>query len=156
MERNNTTDLHLDPAIWGPKFWFFIQTIALQYPNKANDVIKKKYFTFFTDMEVFLPNLDTKKTYIKMLNDYPLSPYLDSRISLLKWVNFIHNKYNILLNKEPVELYKGLDMYYNLYNTNEFDEFKMKKKREKQIYISLIAILSFVCIYLYYINIYEI
>ena len=91
-----------------------------------------------------------------MLNDYPLSPYLDSRISLLKWVNFIHNKYNILLNKEPVELYKGLDMYYNLYNTNEFDEFKMKKKREKQIYISLIAILSFVCIYLYYINIYEI
>ena len=36
------TDKSLDPSIWGPPFWFFLMTLAISYPLKANDVTKKK------------------------------------------------------------------------------------------------------------------
>jgi len=145
-----------NPQIWGPYFWFFIQTIALQYPNNPNDVIKKKYFTLFTDMEHFLPGEDSRKTYSGMLNDYPISPYLDSKISLLKWVNFIHNKYNRMLNKPIIEMHKGLEDYYKLYDNDISKEIKNKKMREYIVYVSIVSFLILVCIYLYYVNIYEI
>ena len=27
---------NLDPKVWGPKFWFFLHTISLTYPNYKN------------------------------------------------------------------------------------------------------------------------
>ena len=34
--------MELDPIIWGPHYWFMLHTIALNYPIRPNDVIKKK------------------------------------------------------------------------------------------------------------------
>lgn len=31
----------LDPNVWGPHFWFFLMTIAISYPTKANEVTKE-------------------------------------------------------------------------------------------------------------------
>lgn len=143
---NNET--FLDPKIWGSHFWFTIQTIALQYPNKPGDAIKKKYYRFLTDLQDFLPNSSVKKQYAEFLKEYPVSPYLDSRLSLLKWINFIHNKYNHILGKEHIELYKGLQLYYDAYKTEEFQKFKQKKQREKYMLIGSFVILLTIGIYL--------
>lgn len=144
---NNET--YLDPKIWGPHFWFTLQTIAIQYPNKPNDVIKKKYYRFLTDLQDFLPNTKIKSQYVDYLREYPVSPYLDSRLSLLKWINFIHNKYNVALGKEPIELYKGLEKYYEEYKTEEYQKFKIKKLREKYMLGGLVILLVGLGIYLY-------
>jgi hypothetical protein len=144
---NNET--YLDPKIWGPHFWFTLQTIALQYPNKPNDVIKKKYYRLLTDLQDFLPNMAVKKQYSDFLREYPVSPYLDSRLSLLKWINFIHNKYNVLFEKEPIEFYKGLELYYETYKTEEFQKFRMKKLREKYILGGMVGVLIALGIYMY-------
>ena len=45
----------LDPEIWGPHFWFFINTLALNYPNNPNDVTIKKYYEFVQNLPLFIP-----------------------------------------------------------------------------------------------------
>ena len=45
----------LDPEIWGPHFWFFISTLALNYPNNPNDVTIKKYYEFIQNLPLFIP-----------------------------------------------------------------------------------------------------
>ena len=30
------------PEIWGPHYWFFLNTVAMTYPNYPNKVTKKK------------------------------------------------------------------------------------------------------------------
>lgn len=149
METIQQNETYLDPKIWGPHLWFIIQTFALQYPNKPNDVVKKKYYTFLTDLQEFLPNSKSRTIYSNILRDFPVSPYLDSRLSLLKWVNFIHNKYNTRLGKEPIELYKGLELYYETYKRDEYERFKKKKLREKYISIGIGLLLLSSGFYLY-------
>ena len=31
------------PEIWGPHYWFFLNTVAMTYPNFPNKVTKKKW-----------------------------------------------------------------------------------------------------------------
>ncbi len=37
----------LNPEIWGPKYWFFLYTVALTYPLSPNDVSKKNIMILF-------------------------------------------------------------------------------------------------------------
>ena len=48
-------NLRMDPNIWGPKYWFVLHTIALSYPLKPNDVVKKKYYDFIQNLPLFIP-----------------------------------------------------------------------------------------------------
>ena len=142
-------ELNLDPSIWGPHFWFVMHTVAIKYPNKPNDTFKKTTYKFFNDLKHFLPNNEMQKTYSQMLNDYPLTPYLDTRLSLIKWVNFIHNKYNASLGKEQIELYRGLEMYHDKYKPEEYQSFKIKKHREKYLMIGICCALLILGLYIY-------
>ena len=35
------SDKSFDPTVWGPHYWFFLMTIAISYPLKANELQKK-------------------------------------------------------------------------------------------------------------------
>ena len=67
-------------------------------------------------MPLFIPDEEMGNKFSEMLDKYPVSPYLDNRDSLVRWVHFIHNKYNVMLGKEEVSLANALDMYRD--NTN--------------------------------------
>lgn len=142
-------DTYLDPKIWGPHFWFVLQTISLQYPNKPTETIKKKYYRFFTDLQDFLPNHQMKTTYARFLKEFPLSPYLDSRLSLLKWVHFIHNKYNVMCEKEPIEFYRGMELYYEMYKSDEHNAHKQRKQRIQYIVMVALTVLIVFGVYVY-------
>ena len=47
--------MELDPKVWGPHYWFVLQTISLSYPLSPNDVTKKKYYDFIQNLPLFLP-----------------------------------------------------------------------------------------------------
>ena len=87
----------LDPDVWGPKYWFVLHSIALTYPHTVNDVTKKKYYEFIQNLPLFIPITNIGNTFSEFLDKYPVTPYLDSRESMIKWVHFIHNKINIYL-----------------------------------------------------------
>ena len=46
----------LDSKVWGPHYWFVLQSMGLTYPLNPNAVTKKKYYDFIQNIPLFLPD----------------------------------------------------------------------------------------------------
>jgi hypothetical protein len=93
----------LDPKIWGPHYWFFLHTVAICYPHRPNTITKKKYYDFIHNIPMFIPVENIASYFSQLLDQYPVSPYLDSRDAFIRWMHFIHNKINQKLEKPSKE-----------------------------------------------------
>lgn len=125
------TEKSFDPEVWGPHYWFFLMTIAISYPLKANDVTRKKYYDLISNVPLFIPHPPIGNKFSNLLDKYPVSPYLEGKDAFLKWVNFIHNKINVELGKDEKTLTESLNSYYELYKPKEIilrEQIKYKKK----------------------------
>jgi len=87
-------------------------TIALAYPDHVNVLTKRKYYDFIQNMPIFIPNSEISKKFSGMLNEYPVTPYLDNRDSFVRWVVFIHNKVNETLGKPSITIEEAMDNYF--------------------------------------------
>jgi hypothetical protein len=141
--------MSLDPDVWGPHYWFFLHTLAISYPIKPNDVTKKKYYTFIHNLPLFIPVNEIGNSFSKLLDKYPVKPYLDSRKSFIKWMHFIHNKINILCNKDEITLDEAMEQYYNNYKPKQNKNIEEKRQREKLIFMGIIFLLIVISIYFY-------
>tara|TARA_B100000902_G_C27317763_1_gene922418 strand:- start:3737 stop:4168 length:432 start_codon:yes stop_codon:yes gene_type:complete len=139
----------LHPEIWGPHYWFFLHTLTISYPVKPNDVTKKIYYNFIHNLPLFIPVEEIGNSFSKMLDKYPVKPYLDSRKSFIKWMHFIHNKINIMCNKEEITLDEAMEQYYNNYKPKQNKNIEEKKQREKLIFMGIIILLICISIFLY-------
>jgi len=139
----------LDPKIWGPHYWFFLHTIALNYPLHPNKIIKKKYYDFIQNLPLFIPIENMSNHLSKLLDMYPVTPYLDSRESFIKWMYYIHNKINITLDMEEKTLEETVGEYYELYKPKKVIFNENLVRRGKYIYIFFFIILLIISIYLY-------
>ena len=101
----------LDPEVWFPHLEFTLQTMSILYPQYPNDVTKKKYYDTIQNLPVFLPEYPMGKEFIKMLDKYPVTPYLSSRESFMKWVHFIMNKIKIKMEWEQDDFFDSLEKY---------------------------------------------
>lgn len=148
-QQNQHYNTYLDPKIWGKHYWFVLHTIAIIYPNNPNEFMKKKYYDFIQNIPLFLPNEKMGNTFLEYLDKYPVTPYLQNRISLMKWVHFIHNKINIALGKEEVNFYDAVNMYYSNYQTH--DESIQKNIKQKYILMttSFIVLTGIIAYFLY-------
>jgi hypothetical protein len=139
----------LDPKVWGPHYWFFLHTVAMCYPHRPNTITKKKYYEFIHNIPMFIP-VETMATYFsQLLDQYPVSPYLDSRDAFIRWMHFIHNKINQRLEKPNISPSKFYEHYYEQYKPNDLKMREYYKMRSKIIYFIIIAIFIGVIFYLY-------
>lgn len=88
-------------------------------------LLQKKYYEFIHNLPLFIPTESISKNFSKLLDKYPVTPYLDNKMSFIKWTHFIHNKINKKLDKTPINFDK---FFLNLINTVK----KMKKIIIKQ------------------------
>lgn len=121
----------LDPIVWGPHYWFFLTTIAVSYPKKANSVLKKKYYDFVMNLPLFIPDDKMGNKFSRLLDKYPVEPYLDTRESFIKWVHYIHNQVNKQLNKPELSYIEAMDAYYSQYKPKEIIQKEERKKRQQ-------------------------
>ncbi len=121
----------LDPIVWGPHYWFFLTTIAVSYPKKANSVLKKKYYDFIMNLPLFIPNDKMGNKFSRLLDKYPIEPYLDTRESFIKWVHYIHNQVNKQLNKPELSYIEAMDAYYSQYKPKEIIQKEERRKRQQ-------------------------
>lgn len=128
----------LDPEIWGPHFWFFISTLAINYPDNPNDVTIKKYYEFIQNLPLFIPIEEMGNDFDKLLKLYPVSSYLDSKHSFIKWVHFIHNKINEKLEKPKIGLNDFYLKYYENYKKKDLKLKDFNKWKYQIIYASVI------------------
>jgi hypothetical protein len=141
--------MKLDSKVWGPHYWFFLHTIAITYPLHPNTMTKKKYYEFIHNIPLFIP-IDSMSTYFsKLLDEYPVTPYLDTRDSFIRWMHFIHNKINERLEKPKISLEDFYKEYYEAYKPKQEQLSHWVKKRGKIVYFFLLFSL-FGLIYYFY------
>lgn len=139
----------LDPKIWGPQYWFVLHTIALSYPIKPNETIRKKFYDFYQNLPLFLPIEEIGNNFSRFLDKYPVTPYLESRQSLVRWTHFIHNKINKALNLPTLTMEQAMSAYYENYKPKEVIDLEQRKRREKYVFVGVLVIIVAAATYLY-------
>lgn len=134
--------MNLSSTDWGPHYWFFLHTIAFHYPIVPDKIIKRKYYDFIQNIPVFIPDKQISKNFENLLAKYPVSPYLDKRQTLIQWMNFIHNKVNVQLQKSEMTLLESVDLYLEKYISKKKDT-----KNQRIVYFALCFILFFLGLY---------
>ena len=117
--------------IWGSHYWFFLHTVAHTYPVHPNEITKKKYYDLIHNFPLFIPDIEIGNHFDSLLNKYPLTPYLSCRESFQKWVHFIHNKINVLTNKDEISFWRANDLYDKRYLPKPVslsERFRIKKE----------------------------
>ena len=71
---------------WKPSYWFVLNSIAETYPINPNDVSKKKYYEFVQNIPLFIPDKDIGRFIAGVLEEYPVTPYMDSRNTFTQWM----------------------------------------------------------------------
>jgi hypothetical protein len=137
----------MNPEVWGPHYWFFLFTIAMNYPQRPTTVTKKKYYEFIQNFPLFIPSEKIGNNFAKLLDKYPVTPYLDSRMEFMKWTHFMHNKINEHLDKQEVDFYDALELYYKHYEPKDMVEKKRAHLRRRNIDISILVIMSLLVMY---------
>jgi hypothetical protein len=137
-----------DPSVWGPHFWFFLDTIAMTYPKHPNAVTKKIYYDLIQHFHLFIPVDEHSKNFNKLVSLYPITPYLDDKESFIRWVHFIHNKINEQLQKPKLPYNSFYTNYYQHYKNKITKNSENKRFYKKILYSTLILILLFSISYL--------
>ena len=138
----------LDPDVWGPHYWFVLHTIASTYPVSPNDVTKRKYYEFIQNLPLFIPVEEIGNHVGAMLEKYPVTPYLDSRQSFVRWMHFLHNKVNEGTGKEQVSLEESLTAYYEHYKPRAVKDVTERRRREKIAFAAILATIVIAGIYM--------
>ena len=127
---------HLDPEIWGPHFWGFLHTVAMTYPKHPNAITKKKYYDFVQSIPLFIPVEQMSTDFSKLLEQYPVTPYLDNKESFIRWMWYIHNKVNDKLEKPRISLNEVYRRANETRNQKIVDNYRL---REKGMYFATLA-----------------
>jgi hypothetical protein len=85
-----------------------------------------------------LPDGEMSGRFSTMLDKYPLTPYLGSKDSLIRWVNFIQNKYNDLLGKPSLSLDEAMQEYFDKYMPKPVYLYKELKMRRYYLHVAFI------------------
>ena len=107
--------INIDSNIWGPKAWFFIDTIILSYPDNPNYEDIKIFKQFILSLEKLLPCEKCRKHFGEFVNKNPLDEsILSSKPNLIKWILKCHNSVRKIQKKDEITL----DDFYNYYIKN--------------------------------------
>ena len=136
---------------WQKHFWITIYIFAKNYPNSANQIIKRKYYFFFSNISEFIPDENIKKQFIHFIKKYSIVPYLDTKLNLLRWINFIHNKINKINGLKPMSLRQREKHINNLLNPPIKEEIKDKIPINKRNICNVIIVLLIIYIFLTFI-----
>ena len=141
--------MFFDPTVWGPHYWFFLHTVAESYPEHPNEVIKRKYYDLIQNMPLFIPISEIGDKFSSLLDKYPVTPYLCSKKSFVRWMHFIHNKVNVRLGKPEISLSEAMTNYRAAYKPRPVYLAERINMRKHYVHAILICILL-VSIYIWY------
>ena len=141
--------MSLKHSVWLEHFWFTLETIAIKYPTHPTNADIKKYYHFIVNIPLFFPMDPLGKNFIKILDKYPVNPYLSTRLSFMKWVHFIKTHIFKILNKDYVSFDEHIDKYYEHYKPK--DEKIIENLHLKKRIIEIAFIIGFIglCYYSY-------
>jgi hypothetical protein len=105
--------VNINSDIWGPKGWFFLDTIILGYPDKPTVDEKTAFMNFLASLKVVLPCEKCRIHFTEYIKKNPLNDIiLSSKKKLVEWILECHNNVRRLQKKQTLTL----DDFYNYYS----------------------------------------
>ena len=139
----------LDQKIWLPRMWFFLFTVAHTYPDNPNTVTKRKYYDFIQNLPLFIPNTSCSNHFIRILDQFPVTPYLDNKDSFTFWVHTVNNRLNAHVGEREKTYLQHMDDYYQEYLPKQYVLSENKNLKKKYIISGLIFVMSFFVVWHY-------
>ena len=128
--------INLEPKIWGPYAWFFLESCIIGYPDKPSEYEKDKFKQLFYLLKDIIPCSKCRINYNNHIIKYTLTDkILSNKDNLLRWLINIHN----ITSYKQYNLEQTLKYYNNIYS----------KKNNNNI-ICLFCIILVLIILLYY------
>jgi hypothetical protein len=111
---------NFEPSIWGPRAWFFLETVCMGYPTDPTYEEKKMAEDFFNSLQFIIPCEKCRNNYKKHLKQHPLTgKVLSSRDNLFMWIINVHNS----VHKDRQKTYDDTFKYYmDQYNVSVDEE----------------------------------
>ena len=100
-------------------------------------------------MPLFIPVEQMSSEFSKLIDKYPVMPYLDNKESFIRWTHFIHNKINQKLEKPIIPLSDFYVKYYEEYKDKNVKLLEYYKMREKVLFGGILVSLVGLVYYLY-------
>ena len=140
----------MDPTVWGPKLWFFIHTIALNFPDNPSFEDIKNYEMFFENLKYIIPCDSCRLHYTQRLSANPVSKYLTDANTLFIYTIDLHNEVNKSLKKKIYSYEEVAKIYRNNYNKPySLKTIKNKIFNKRNMIILLVIIVACVLIKVY-------
>ena len=135
----------MDPTVWGPKLWFVIHTMALNYSDNPTYEDKRVMEEFFNNLKSSIPCHKCRIHYKQRLERDPIINHLDNKQALFKYTVDLHNQVNKSLNKKILNYNEVVEIYREHYNKDEVEKEKKMNILKKWLnpkYIIVIIILA--------------
>jgi len=140
--------MNLNPKIWGPHTWFFLDSIVLSLPNKLNNEQQNIYKNFFTSLQYVLPCQGCRNHYATNLKKFPLTDQiLSNKENMIKWLLNIHNSIRIENKSIPISIKNFFEYYYKQYDEKQNEKKKKKYNFKNNLCIIIILLLLLLLIY---------
>jgi hypothetical protein len=108
----STKRINIDPTFWGPKGWFFIDSIVLSYPDRPKPEDQQMFKNFILSLETILPCEGCRYHYGEFVAKNPLTNEIMAKKSeLIKWILACHN--NVRKNQKKSQF--TLEDFYKYY-----------------------------------------
>ena len=101
----------MDPKIWGPKLWFVIHTLALNYPDNPSYDQKRIHEDFFNSLVFLIPCDKCRIHYRQHINNNPVVNHLKNSDTLFRYTIDLHNEVNKTLNKRLYSYDEAVKFY---------------------------------------------
>ena len=155
-----------DPMIWGPKAWFFLHAVAINYPENPSKSTQDAYYDFFRNLGNVLPCHTCQEHYKLNLGDGGSlraalsdsdsdsinsinSIYSINSNALWRWTVDMHNKVNVSTGK-PTISYK--DAYDSLSNTTGEGSMLPKEHSLWGLIVLFVVVVVVAALYYWYSN----
>lgn len=120
---------YANPSVWGPHFWFMMESIANTYPDEPTRDEKKHTYNFFHELRYVLPCKTCRVHYSETLKLFSIRGYLHNRHLLISWVDKIHKYIN---DNKSKNAHKELDKKKSKKDTH-IKKLKDKKSKDKDV-----------------------
>lgn len=90
----------MDPKVWGPSCWLFLEKVVSSYSHSPSDVEKLFIKDFVYKIGDMLPCYSCRSHFKTYIRSNP--PDLQSKTTMTVWLNDLHNHVNERLMKGKV------------------------------------------------------
>jgi hypothetical protein len=130
--------VNLSPLHWGPKTWFFLESMAIAYPTNPTDAEKTSAKNLLLSLKDLLPCLNCRLNYSSYLDERfkgndpnYLDEVVKDREKLVTFIIDVHNDVRIRNGQEGRSIDDVFTYYQNQYSKNpekDIESFKIRSK----------------------------